>query len=1249
MPRVTRFDWIVSLAITSSLLAGGCGDDTTGSSGGTETEGNETGTSVTSPTSSPSTSSPTTTNTTTSETTTDTTTDTTESDSESSSETGDPPIPEEYIDCALDIPAAPDGQVCTVTAGNDTLLIRGMVLAGHRIYDNATMLVDASAPNGRITCVGCDCGDEAAANGATVIDCAEGVISPGLINPHDHITFTLSQPQTNNDRYDHRHEWRLGQNELPEINTYPGADSSDEGVLFGEVRMLLGGATSITGSQSNGGGLLRNLDNAALTEGLVGVDVNYSTFPLGDSGGEMVRSGCDYPFIQTTSELAHDVYLPHIAEGVNVRANNEFLCMSGAPGGAELVVDNTSVVHGIGLLAEDVQTMANARAELVWSPRSNISLYGITADVPTFRNLGVRVGLGTDWTASGSMNVLRELQCADYLNTQHYGGVIPDFDLWLMVTYWAAQASGAADQIGLIRPGHVADIAIFDGSSADRYRAVIEADIDDVALVLRGGQPLYGNSAVIEGILDDATGCEPYMPCDVDKRLCLQRDTGMDLATLRAAVHDDAYDLAFCGVPDEEPSCDPFRPMEFPARPGVDDADGDGIADDDDNCPDVFNPIRPLDGNAQADADGDDIGDSCDECPLDDGESCTPPSLYDRDDDDIVDFDDNCPDNANAGQADSDSDGLGNACDSCPDVPNPGGGACPASIYDVKDGTVEEGAEVMIEDVLVTAASVGNGFFVQVHEDDPGYAGPEYSGLFVYVGDGFLPTPGDRVTLTGAVQDFYGQIQVLSGGDAIVLSSGNEDVEPTPTTVAAIVEGGIDQEPLEGVVVRIDDLTVSDTTPPGGTGDEDAINEFEVQGGLRVNDFFFPIAPFPSEGTVYSYLIGVSRWANEYSKLEPRGPQDVPAILVGFEPALSYLPLGATSEVPIPGLSVQLSAVTLVAIDVDLSYENAAIVDGPATVTVPAGAQSVSVELDGNAIGTADVTASYGGADLSASVRVYSDAEARTPTIVPSTLALSFAASADMTVQLDLPAPAGGSLVTLVAAPGTFVTVPPNVMVAAGELSTDFTVVAGNTAGTEIITATVGALSDDAQVDVVDSPVYPDLRIFEVYYNHTGTDDEYEWVKIYNGTGSDVDLGDYSIAWAGVDFTYGVEALAGTLANGECFVIGGPNGNAVSGFPGGPAFDMELDFEPDLQNGGDDADGVALFALAPGSVDADSVPVHAVLYGASENGNNLPDEEGPGADIDVEDDASEASIRLMADGTWAVNVDPTPLECTPLP
>ena len=58
------------------------------------------------------------------------------------------------------------------------------------------------------------------------------------------------------------------------------------------------------------------------------------------------------------------------------------------------------------------------------------------------------------------------------------------------------------------------------------------------------------------------------------------------------------------------------------------DSDGDGICDDEDNCPDRVNP-------AQADADGDGIGDICDPCPF----------LNDVDDDidGVCNEVDNCP------------------------------------------------------------------------------------------------------------------------------------------------------------------------------------------------------------------------------------------------------------------------------------------------------------------------------------------------------------------------------------------------------------------------------------------------------------------------------------------------------------------------------------------------------------------------------------------------------------------------------
>ena len=72
------------------------------------------------------------------------------------------------------------------------------------------------------------------------------------------------------------------------------------------------------------------------------------------------------------------------------------------------------------------------------------------------------------------------------------------------------------------------------------------------------------------------------------------------------------------------------------------DIDGDGVGDEDDNCPDVYN----VD---QDDLDGDGEGNICDD---------------DTDGDGIITSRDTCPQIYNPDQADLDRDGIGDACDS---------------------------------------------------------------------------------------------------------------------------------------------------------------------------------------------------------------------------------------------------------------------------------------------------------------------------------------------------------------------------------------------------------------------------------------------------------------------------------------------------------------------------------------------------------------------------------------------------------
>ena len=53
---------------------------------------------------------------------------------------------------------------------------------------------------------------------------------------------------------------------------------------------------------------------------------------------------------------------------------------------------------------------------IVWSPFSNLWLYGATTDVRAARARGMRICLGADWSPSGSKSLLGELKVADLVN-----------------------------------------------------------------------------------------------------------------------------------------------------------------------------------------------------------------------------------------------------------------------------------------------------------------------------------------------------------------------------------------------------------------------------------------------------------------------------------------------------------------------------------------------------------------------------------------------------------------------------------------------------------------------------------------------------------------------------------------------------------------------------------------------------------------------------------------------------------------
>lgn len=779
--------------------------------------------------------------------------------------------------------------VCQVTrAGTAGKVIRGTILGPEETLHRGEIMFDDA---GMIACVACDCSGTAGYAETSVIECADGVVSPGLINPHEHLTYQNNAPVGHGEeRYENRSDWQ-GARGHQRLDYKSGANQTVQ--AFGELRFLMSGTTTIAGG---GGvpGLLRNVDTSADDlEGLPVQIADSDVFPLSTPGKNLVGS-CDYSYGRTTATQVQQLqsYLPHISEGIDAEARNEFLCTK--EGQFDLIDRRTAIIHATALAPEDAKIVRAEKAKVVWSPRSNIDLYGNTASAVMLDIAGVVIALGTDWVPSGSMNMLRELACADSLNQTYFDKHFTDADLWRMATMNAAFAVGAGHAIGMLKRGYLADIAIYDGSANKDHRAVIAAGVEDVALVLRGGRAMYGDDALVRhAIFGGGTGCETFAPsvCGKQKAVCLDLriTANPDLATMRAAG-EAYYPLYFCKdqTPTNEPSCVPLRKESvhnssiYDGTVTPDDTDGDGISDNRDNCPTIFNPIRPMDQGKQADADNDGIGDACDECPDDPTQSCTREIAGDLDGDGVPNGVDNCVHVPNPDQADSDGDGHGNACDGC-QVANPGATPCPLTISTIRNpaapGHPTQPTVVRVQG-YVSARKTNDFFFIQ-----EGTTGAPWQGIHV-IGGGLVgtqasgPAVGNQITVTG----FYSEIFEVSEITAATIV---RDTTTTPAMVPLDVTpdqintaAGAAAEPYESLLMRIQNVTIINDDPDSGD-----FYEFIVTGDLRIDDYIVPRygtpasctpspCPYPPpallNGRMFTSITGIGGFSFGNRKLYPR-------------------------------------------------------------------------------------------------------------------------------------------------------------------------------------------------------------------------------------------------------------------------------------------------------------------------------------------------------------------------------------------
>jgi 5-methylthioadenosine/S-adenosylhomocysteine deaminase len=300
---------------------------------------------------------------------------------------------------------------------------------------------------------------------------------------------------------------------------------------FGEIKAIVGGATAMVGglaptSGTNDNacilGLTRNLDIYAGFAGSVlnKEKVSYVIFPLELSlaATVAVRSGLDSGAVKAL--------LVHAGEGkpTDAAAAREFAMLY--KGGDGLLRPGVSVIHGTAFNAADFKQMAKAGVGLIWSPRSNIELYGGTTDVLSARTNGVKIALAPDWSPTGSDGMIEELKYASTWNAAQYPPVFDDGELVRMATIVPAQLAGADKQIGSLAKGMYADLLLIRRNITDANQALLYASPVDVRLVVIGGVPIYGDPDLMDNLLPQHD-LERLTVCGVSKKLYIKPQQGI--------------------------------------------------------------------------------------------------------------------------------------------------------------------------------------------------------------------------------------------------------------------------------------------------------------------------------------------------------------------------------------------------------------------------------------------------------------------------------------------------------------------------------------------------------------------------------------------------------------------------------------------------------------------------------------------------------------------------------------------------
>ncbi len=417
-------------------------------------------------------------------------------------------------------------RLCSLT------LLAALVFAAPRaqgqngwVLEGTVVTPETVLPGYRITIEGDRISDVSKSDGTTppgkFLKLSNDIILPGMVDLHNHITWNFLPAWQHAALFNSRYDWQQVTDylmDLPEPREVLLRDNrkhwSCEMNLFGEVKAVVNGETSLVGGlvgpdSECSRGLARNLDGASGIPDPKGgkeKQVYYQVFPLRLSPNDTSD------VLKKLADGTYQAAVFHLAEGKagDASSHQEFQSLDGKG----LLVPKVILLHGVALGPPEFARMKHIGVSLVWSPKSNLDLYGTTADVIAARTAGVPTALAPDWSPSGSNGSMDELKFArrwslvPTLANLPAGASPPpvfnDAQLVNMVTTIPAKMASLSGDIGSIAPHALADLLVLRNHGSDSYRAIIEATPADVELVVIGGIPVYGDYELMKSINGEA-------------------------------------------------------------------------------------------------------------------------------------------------------------------------------------------------------------------------------------------------------------------------------------------------------------------------------------------------------------------------------------------------------------------------------------------------------------------------------------------------------------------------------------------------------------------------------------------------------------------------------------------------------------------------------------------------------------------------------------------------------------------------